>query len=193
MGIYIANVDRLRSALGCHVMVVHHSGKDTTKGARGSVALRGAVDTEIELAAEGGVTSVTQRKQRDMPLGDPLAFSLRQIVVGQNGDGEDVTSAVLEPAEARLSKRVSGRPEVALQALTDALVAKGRKITSPDLPGCKVVEITHWRDMCDRHGLTDAGTEAAKKKAFQRAKDALLDKDLIRQFDAFVWKVNADG
>lgn len=45
----IRAVDELRRATGAHVMLVHHVGKDGAKGARGSSALRAAVDTEIAL------------------------------------------------------------------------------------------------------------------------------------------------
>lgn len=36
MGQFVRSVDHLREATGAHVMVIHHSGKDASKGARGS-------------------------------------------------------------------------------------------------------------------------------------------------------------
>ena len=33
-------------------MLVHHSGKDTSRGARGASSLRSAIDTEIELTLD---------------------------------------------------------------------------------------------------------------------------------------------
>ena len=33
---FIANADALREVTGAHIMIVHHSGKDTAKGARGT-------------------------------------------------------------------------------------------------------------------------------------------------------------
>ncbi|MFC4353390.1 AAA family ATPase [Fodinicurvata halophila] len=50
MGKFIAGVDSLRDAFpGATVLVIHHQGKDEEKGARGSTALRGAIDTGIRL------------------------------------------------------------------------------------------------------------------------------------------------
>ena len=49
MTAFIANLDALRNATGAHIMIVHHSGKDTAKGARGHSSLRAATDTEVEL------------------------------------------------------------------------------------------------------------------------------------------------
>ena len=47
MGQYIKNIMLLKSIFNCHVMIIHHSGKDRGKGARGHSNLRAAVDTEI--------------------------------------------------------------------------------------------------------------------------------------------------
>jgi len=55
MGRVIRAIDQIRTKTGAHVMLIHHVGKDSTKGARGSSSLRGAVDTEIELTRSEGV------------------------------------------------------------------------------------------------------------------------------------------
>ena len=62
MGAFVRSVDALRAKTGAHVMVIHHSGKDRSLGARGSNALRAAVDTEIELTRSGKVVSAEARK-----------------------------------------------------------------------------------------------------------------------------------
>lgn len=46
----VANGDILRDRFRCNVLWVHHTGKDESRGARGSSALRAATDTEIEIA-----------------------------------------------------------------------------------------------------------------------------------------------
>ena len=40
MGKFVGNLDFLRAETGAHVMVIHHSGKDESKGAGGSGSLR---------------------------------------------------------------------------------------------------------------------------------------------------------
>jgi hypothetical protein len=49
------------------VLIVHHAGKDTAKGARGSIALTGAVDLSVELrkSEDGKTASVFCRKMKD--------------------------------------------------------------------------------------------------------------------------------
>ena len=49
MGALIKRCDKLRAATGAHIMLLHHTGKDKSQGARGHSLLRAAVDTEIEM------------------------------------------------------------------------------------------------------------------------------------------------
>ena len=46
MGALVRNIDRLRDETGGAVLLVHHSGKDLSRGARGHSLLRAATDTE---------------------------------------------------------------------------------------------------------------------------------------------------
>jgi RecA-family ATPase len=79
MGAFVRSVDRIRSACDCHVMVIHHTGKDKARGARGHSSLRAATDTEIEVLP-GGELRIT--KQRDMEMGKPIGFRLEQVDTG---------------------------------------------------------------------------------------------------------------
>jgi hypothetical protein len=46
--------------------------------------------------------------------------------------------------------------------------------------------------MCQRHGLTDSDKPDAFRQAFNRAKNTLIAEGLVRQFDAYAWKVQDD-
>ena len=187
----VRNLDRLRDLTYAHVMLVHHTGKDTSKGARGSSVLRGAVDTEIELTKAGDVIVAETVKQRDMPSGEKFVFKIVPVVVGQDEDGDDVTSIVIEPSDAPIKARVSGKPAIALQALSECLIENGKKFTSPNYPSCPVVTIAQWQEWCDRHGLSDSDNTDSRRRAFSRAKDTLMERGLVRQFDKCVWKTDA--
>lgn len=92
MGLLVRHCDRLRAATGATVNLIHHTGKDKSKGARGSSSLRAATDTEIEVDA--GV--VTVQKQRDMARAEPLHFQLKTVEIGRRTDGRAVTACVVE-------------------------------------------------------------------------------------------------
>lgn len=105
----VGNCDRIRDATGAHVCIVHHSGKDEARGARGHSSLRAATDTEIEITREQGadVSNVRVAKQRDLEAADPFAFSLKGVSLGTNRRGKDVTSCVVLPGEKGAEKGLS--------------------------------------------------------------------------------------
>jgi RecA-family ATPase len=93
----LRNVDTLRHQTGAHVMLIHHSGKDASRGARGHSSLRAAVDTEIELTkGDDGSRMARVTKQRDMAGGAENHFTLEQVTLGRDSDGEAVTSCVVK-------------------------------------------------------------------------------------------------
>jgi hypothetical protein len=96
----IGNLDVLRDLTGAHIMVVHHSGKDTAAGARGHSSLRAATDTEIELEVDDGLRLAKTTKQRDMEPKPPLGFKLVVHELGQDEDGDPVTTCTIEIADA---------------------------------------------------------------------------------------------
>ncbi|MEP1592891.1 helicase RepA family protein [Sulfitobacter sp.] len=189
---FVRNCDLIREASGAHVMVIHHTGKDEERGARGSSALRAAVDNEIQVTADGEILS---RKQRDQPQPEPLHFKLRSVVLGEDEDGDPVTSAVVDEAEPPTPTRkpLSGKNEVAMQALNDALRDHGTTKSGNCYPtDRKVVEVEHWREACGTHGLTSGASDSAARTAFMRAKTKLMDMNEVREFGGYVWRVQDD-
>lgn len=190
---FIRNCDLIRQATGAHVMVIHHTGKDEDRGARGSSALRAAVDNEIQVTADWEIIS---RKQRDQEPPGPLHFKLRSVTLGKDEDGDPVTSAVVDAAEPPKRKRkpLSGKNEVAMQALYEALRDHGGTKTGDSYPGNrKVVHVDQWRAACDAHGLTTGISDSAARTAFKRAKDKLMDMNEVREWGSHVWRVHEDA
>ncbi|WP_116081781.1 AAA family ATPase [Tropicimonas sp. IMCC34011] len=110
---------RIADALKAHVMFVHHTGKDTDRGGRGSSALRGAVDTELALKPlEGGAVLLSQEKQRTMPKGEAVRFKTKAHVLGQDEDGEDrttVTATELEGGAPVPEGRRASKDSIAIE------------------------------------------------------------------------------
>lgn len=190
MGTFIGNVDALRSATGAHVMVIHHNGKDTTRGARGSGSLRAAVDTEIEITRLGDVIMAETRKQRDMQSNRVFACTLRSVEIGTDEDDEPVTSAVVVETEpVKKTPEISPRQQIAMQAFGDALAVHGVTKSGEMFPtNRQCVSLADWRSYCDRHSLTDGTSNSAARQAFGRAWKSLQEKGLIRVIDGFAWR-----
>lgn len=91
MGALVKNVDRLRQATRAHVMLVHHSGKERARGARGHSLLRAATDTEIEIADN----EIAVTKQRDLDGNFRRAFVLETVTLGKDEDGDPITSCIV--------------------------------------------------------------------------------------------------
>lgn len=190
MGQFIRNVDLIRTQTGAHVMVIHHSGKDASKGARGSGSLRGAIDTEIQLTRSGSIVMAEAKKQRDMPSGRVFAYTLRSVLIGYDEDGDAVTSAVVEVTEpVKVATRLKGQALIAMQAFGDALADHGETKAGQAFPSNRqCVSLDNWREYCDRHGLTDGSSDSAMRQAFGRAWKALKEKEIVRVFDGFAWR-----
>jgi len=182
MGLFIANCTRLRAETGAHVMVIHHSGKDTSKGARGSGSLRAAADSEIELNHSGGVITATDRKQRDKKKGNVFSYKLQSVFLGNDEDGDAVTSAVVEITEPlKKGTQLRGQLLIANLALEDALAAHGQ--TKPDEGQSdhrKWVSVEKWSEHCNRRGLSNGGSASAARTAFHRAKNRLQEKGIVQ-------------
>lgn len=97
MGAFIEGCDTIKRETGATVLVVHHSGKDDTKGARGSSAFRAALDAEFNVRREGdgGAIILTCTKMKDAEEPRPAAFDLREAELFTDRDGETMASLVL--------------------------------------------------------------------------------------------------
>ena len=98
MGRLIAAVEHLKSQVACHVHGVHHSGKDPDRGARGSSALLGAVDTMVRVTRDDDNLTIKVEKQKDDD--EPAPINLRIERVDLSHDLIVEQSLVLVPGTA---------------------------------------------------------------------------------------------
>ena len=117
----------LGQRLGALVLLVHHSGKDTSKGARGWSGLRAAADVEIEITILDNIADTGQpvrralvTKQKDGVEGEAFYFRLEPVTVGKDEDGESIDSCVVRFVEPpKQSMPLRGLPAVVLAALSE--------------------------------------------------------------------------
>ncbi len=65
-GLFIARAMMLRDKLGCTVVIIHHTGKDESRGARGASGIPAACDTVFEVSnPAANVVQVEMKKQKD--------------------------------------------------------------------------------------------------------------------------------
>ena len=97
MGLLVGAAKRLQGRLGGLVLLVHHSGKDVSKGPRGHSSLLAALDAALEVQREGSARRWKVTKAKDSLDGNEHLFQLDVIELGTDEHGEPVTSCVIEP------------------------------------------------------------------------------------------------
>ncbi|WP_321924531.1 AAA family ATPase [Burkholderia sp. BCC1998] len=126
MGHLIEACKEAQRRLGGVVLLVHHTGKDGTKGLRGHSSLYAALDAAIEVSRNDGRREWSVAKSKDDADGGRNAFALRVVELGDDEHGEPVTSCVVEPDEstkevARVKLPQGGNQRIALDALAEPL------------------------------------------------------------------------
>ena len=81
-GILVEAVECIKRAFGCSVLVLHHTGKEEAKGARGSSALFAGFDTVLSVSAhkQSKCVELRVRKQKDADEAEDPWFYQGQMV-----------------------------------------------------------------------------------------------------------------
>jgi hypothetical protein len=96
MGEILQACKSLQSLIGGLIVLVHHTGKDTTKGARGHSSFFAALDGAIEVQRLNGIRSWSIAKAKDGQDGENFPFDLKMHTLGVDLDGDDITSCTIQ-------------------------------------------------------------------------------------------------
>jgi hypothetical protein len=188
MGAIVNSTAHLQERTGAHVLWVHHMPHDGDR-MRGHGALLGAMDTtlHVEKLASGRTAKVV--KANDSEEGEMVAFDLESVEIGEDGTTAPVVIPIDAPtAGAPTSRRLTPRQKLALEALTETVLASGRP-APPDfgLPAnVNVVPIERWRDEMQRRDVIES-TDANPRATFKRFKEGLAVRGLIGIREGSVW------
>ena len=187
MGKALRHARMAGDALGALVVLVHHAGKDTTKGARGWSGVRAAADVEMEVARlESGSRLIRITKQKDGEDGEQWGFALGSVVVGQDEDGEDVTSCVVLDAAVRQhdgagsgakARRMGEWEQAIMDAIEDLGGPEGRAVL-------QAVETKVIEDANKERGVPDWRGRPAVK----RARESLLKHEDVVVSNGYIFK-----
>jgi len=167
---FISEVDRLNDEFDCASLIVHHAGHGEKGRARGSSALKGALDAEYKIFRQDDRITMSCTKMKDEEEPEPMCFYLVPIEMGQDKKGAIISSAVLEfrgtaaPESARLTKN----EWFAVETFREAA---GNLNASPlDLNPAQL-HLDQWREVFNKRATQD--NPDSKRKAFDRARKAL--------------------
>lgn len=104
MGKIIAGASELAAACDGLVLLIHHTGKDESRGLRGHSSLLAALDAAIEVRrGERDVRSWRIAKAKDAPEGEAKSFVLEEVGVAADEHGDPITSSVVVQSDAAVS------------------------------------------------------------------------------------------
>lgn len=185
-----AALERIGRELGVLVCVVHHTGKDQGRGPRGHSSLFADIDTAVELTydEETGVRTFKIVKQKDDEDGRSWGFRLRRVVLGEDADGDDITSCVIDltgPASSqpkRRDKALAASEQILLSALKAVLSTDGRTAPAgvPAPRGTTVAPYAKVRERAFEIGLSMEGeVRSAKHNRWNRALEKLAAANVV--------------
>jgi hypothetical protein len=205
IGKFINNLDIHFKPLGVAVLVVHHSGHSDKQRSRGSSSIRAAMDGEFAAVKDDDGITLSCHKAKDFEAFKPMRFTLKQAELDWFDDeGEPLTSVYVDysgEAKAGTKKpKLSARDEAVLNSLFWATKEHGIQPTAEikakfggfDTLASKykqIVHIDHWREQAYKAIVVDANTDDAKRKAFKRCRDKLLNLAKTVEYDGYVWRI----
>lgn len=199
-------LEALAQSHGVNVLGIHHFGKNAEAGVRGAAAWTGGADYILAATATIDESKGTVKgrklaltKARDGEERQLGAFELRQVAIGEDEDGDPVTSAIVmqaPPSTAASAKRAKLAPaaKVVLQCIED-LEYSGEGSSHIQVEG-NVVTAVDQGVVMDRFSRewTSTESEASKRRAFYRAVQVLTAERYVRGYEAsevqkYLWTV----
>lgn len=114
MGSFLNAIREIRTATDAASLVVHHPGKDESRGGRGHSSAFGAVDVELRIS--GKVMRV--HKLRDGEEGHQIAFQVKPISIGCDTKGRRVTSCYVQCGQVgEIQTQLSGAEREVYEAI----------------------------------------------------------------------------
>jgi len=180
MGAALDGLKRLQRAFRqAAVGVVHHLGKDATKGGRGHSSLLGGVDTVILVTEDSasGMRYVALTKSRDGDrTGQLAAFVLQVCNVGMDEDGDPITSCYVLEKDVSLVKvdKETAARERALAAIAPEGSAQAELI---EALGMRKEDALELFERMESEGLIEIRKGAKGRKTVHKPGDPAVPSD----------------
>jgi hypothetical protein len=126
MGEILEACKHLQALIGGLVVLIHHTGKDTTRGARGHSSFFAALDGAIEVERTATQRSWSVAKSKDGQDGKSVPFDLKPHVLGLDADGDQITSCTIVPVNGN----IFAKPQPKGQSQQSALKAIEHHVAS---------------------------------------------------------------
>ena len=117
MGVFVEAAETVKRHTRAAVLGIHHSGKDITRGLRGSSSLLAGVYASLKTERTGDTLTIKAEKQKDAEQGEALAFDL--VTVGIIGGSSLVLRSARDGATPERRPDPKGAAGLALDVLRE--------------------------------------------------------------------------
>ncbi len=194
MGEVIGAAKSIQTELGGLVLLVHHTGKDATKGMRGHSSLHAALDAAVEVCRDGDRREWKMHKSKDGEDGEAHPFRLEVVEVGSDDEGEPITScAVMQEERAGQSVRRAKVPQGGNQRIVYDVLGELFRAAGSFPPEGAPKELPVGRPclrLDDAIAKTQGRLPVEPDRQAERTRLAitgLITKGLIAHQEGFVW------
>ena len=174
------------------IIIIHHGGKDGSRGMRGHSSLLAAVDVAIEVdRSSKGLGRWSVRSARRNPTGATGHFRLKQVSLPHNEfslAGKQLKTCILEEMDA-VGKGIT-LSDKDIQVLDILKSLEGTNAANPCevAPNRVAVNVTVFRTKL-KATIFDQTSDDARRKAADRAVAQLINAGKIGRSDDLVWTV----
>jgi len=179
-----------------HIAGVGHTGKDESRGERGSNARKGDVDLEVTINGDTATRVATVTKANDQNLGPLTSYTTEKVTLGFDEDDDEIYTYIVDPqnipaAAIKKTGRPKGSPQaqLALSALQLASAECGAAPPSSNhIPNnVRTINLALWKDYFLRRTVAGQERTESGDRAFRRAVDRLQADGFIGIWGDQVW------
>lgn len=172
MGKVLGYCKKIHEITGATVLLVHHSGKDQAKGARGWSGLRAACDAELEVTREITARAIRLTKSKDGADDLEFGFDLEVVQLGVDEDLDPITSCAV--VEAAVPAR-GGQPDRKLGPVEKVVNDVIQEMAQAQTEGIEVGPVI--AESVKRLGPPAEGKRDTRKQHVRRALESLCKGD----------------
>jgi KaiC/GvpD/RAD55 family RecA-like ATPase len=171
MGAVVA-VARALAKWGAAVLLIHHDTKQGDGLPRGHSILNGALDVSLHLKRNDRVVRGSPTKNRNGTTDQELAFEIVEIPIGEDEDGDPITTARCAELDARNLPKTGTPLSKSVKAALDIL--------EDLLRGRQSIQKSEWRAACfASDAVSGAEKPDTRRAAYRRALEELTRRKII--------------
>ena len=196
----VAGVSEIVARTGAALVLVHHAGKNSDLGMRGSNALLAGVDQVLKVEHDQGQRWMQVTHSRDGEAGASFRFGLEPCVIGQDEEGEPIVSCLVShlvshqgqdslPPQAKAAN-LSANQSSLYHTICSFILEKEQRlpyqiIQNGGLLSCQVLQL--GSHLVERGFIHDGDDKQVRTRALSKIR-GLIDKGLLATKGGWVWQ-----